>query len=216
MMRALVMDFPKDKNALDINDEYMFGKSILVSPVTNAMYVKPGVNGKDTIQLEDFSTTKSKETYLPAGNDWFDFWTGEKLPGENKVTKQTPLDIMPLYVKAGSIIPFGPNVQYAGEKKWDDLEIRIYPGANGKFVLYEDENDNYNYEKGIYSTISFNWNDKKKVLTIDDRNGSFPGMLNERKFNIVIVSANKGDGENMVAQPDEEITYSGKKMAIKF
>ena len=139
------------------------------------MYVKPGVSGKDTMQVEDFSTIKSKETYLPAGNDWFDFWTGEKLAGGNKVTKQTPLDIIPLYVKAGSIIPVGPNVQYAEEKKWDDLEIRIYPGANGKFVLYEDENDNYNYEKGVYSTISFNWDDKKKTLTISDRNGSFPG-----------------------------------------
>ena len=147
----------------------------LVSPVTNAMYVKPGVSGKDTVQVEDFSNIKSKETYLPAGNDWFDFWTGEKFSGGNKVSKQTPLDIIPLYVKAGSIIPVGPNVQYAEEKKWDDLEIRIYPGANGKFVLYEDENDNYNYEKGVYSTISFNWDDKKKTLTISDRNGSFPG-----------------------------------------
>ena len=216
MMRALVMDFPKDKNALDINDEYMFGKSILVSPVTNAMYVKPAVSGRDTIQVEDFSAIKSKETYLPAGNDWFDFWAGEKLAGGNKVTKQSPLDIIPLYVKAGSILPLGPSVQYAAEKKWDDLEIRIYPGANGKFVLYEDENDSYNYEKGVYSTIIFDWDDKKKTLTISDRNGSFPGMLNERKFNIVIVSANKGGGENRIAQPDKEITYSGKKLAIKF
>jgi len=216
MMRALVMDFPKDKNALDINDEYLFGKSILVSPVTNAMYVKPGVNGKDTIQVEDFAAIKSKETYLPAGNDWIDFWTGEKLIGGIKVSKQTPLDISPLYVKAGAILPLGPSVQYAGEKKWDDLEIRIYPGANGKFVLYEDENDSYNYEKGVYTTISFDWDDKKRALIISDRNGSFPGMLNERKFNIVIVSANKGGGENRAAQPDKEITYSGKKLAIKF
>ena len=216
MMRALVMDFPNDKNALDINDQYMFGKSLLVSPVTNPMYIKPSVNGRDTIQVEDFSTIKSKETYLPAGADWYDFWTGEKFTGGNKISKQTPLDIIPLYVKAGSVLPVGPNVQYAEEKKWDDLEIRIYPGANGKFVLYEDENDNYNYEKGIYATISFDWDDKKKTLTINDRNGSFPGMLVSRKFNIVIVAANKGVGENMAAQPDKEITYSGKKLAVKF
>ena len=216
MMRALVMDFPKDKNALDINDEYMFGKSLLVSPVTNAMYVKPEGSGKETVQVEDFSTIKSKEIYLPASTDWFDFWTGEKLSGGNKVTKQTPLDIIPLYVKAGSIIPIGPSVQYATEKKWDNLEIRIYPGANGKFVLYEDENDNYNYEKGVYSTISFNWDDNKKVLTISDRNGSFPGMLNERKFNIVIVGRNKGVGENLIDQPDKVITYAGKKLTVKF
>ena len=216
MMRALMMDFSHDKNALDINDEYMFGKSVLVSPVATAMYIKPAVNGRDTIQVEDFSAVKSKETYLPAGSDWYDFWTGEKLVGGNKVSRQTPLDIIPLYIKAGSIIPIGPDVQYAEEKKWDILEIRIYPGANGRFVLYEDENDNYNYEKGIYSTITFSWDDKKKMLTIGDRNGSFPGMLDSRKFNIVVVSATKGGGENMIAQPDKEITYTGKKLAIKF
>jgi len=216
MMRALVMDFPNDKNALDINDQYMFGKSLLVSPVTNSMYIKPSINGKDTIQVEDFSTIKSKETYLPAGVDWYDFWTGEKFTGGNKVSKQTPLDIIPLYVKAGSVLPVGPNVQYAEEKKWDALEIRIYPGASGKFVLYEDENDNYNYEKGIYSIITFDWDDKKKTLTISDRNGSYPGMLDSRKFNIVIVNAKKGGGENIVAEPDKEITYAGKKLTVKF
>lgn len=215
MMRALVMDFPKDKNALDINDEYMFGKSLLVSPVSKAMYVKPAVNGRDTVLVEDFSTVKSKETYLPAGADWFDFWTGEKSSGGNKATKQTPIDIIPLYVKTGSIIPMGPSVQYSTEKKWDNLEIRIYPGANGKFVLYEDENDNYNYEKGVYSTITFNWDDAKKTLTVSDRNGSFPGMLNERKFNLVLVGANKGVGENISVQPDKQITYTGKKLAVK-
>jgi alpha-D-xyloside xylohydrolase len=216
MIRALVMDSPKDRNALDINDEFLFGKSVLVSPVTNAMYVKPGMSGKDTVQVEDFSTIKSKETYLPAGNDWYDFWTGEKSSGGNKVTKQTPLDIIPLYVKAGAIIPIAPSVQYAEERKWDELEIRIYPGANGTFVLYEDENDNYNYEKGIYSTIAFNWDDKKKVLTISDRKGSFPGMLDSRKFNIVIVDTNKGGGEKLVSQPDRMITYTGKKAVGKF
>lgn len=216
MMRALVMDFPEDKNALDINDEYMFGKSLLVSPVTNAMYVKPGVKGRDTVQVEDFSTVKSKETYLPAGAGWFDFWTGEKLQGGNKVSKETPIDIIPLYVKAGSVIPVGPDVQYAEEKKWDNLEIRIYPGANGKFVLYEDENDNYHYEKGVYSTITFSWDDKKRTLTIDNRNGSFPGMPENRTFNIVLVNTNKGGGEKLVSQPDKIITYTGNKITEKF
>jgi alpha-D-xyloside xylohydrolase len=215
MMRALVMDFPKDKNALDINDEYMFGKSLLVNPVTNAMYVKPDGTAKEATQVEDFSTIKSKETYLPAGTDWFDFWTGEKLSGGNKVSKQTPLDIIPLYVKAGAIVPVGPSVQYSTEKKWNELEIRIYPGANGKFVLYEDENDNYNYEKGIYSTITFSWDDAKKTLAISDRNGSFPGMLNERKFNVVLVGVNKGAGDNLSVQPDKQITYTGKKLSVK-
>lgn len=204
MMRGLVMDFPKDKNALDINDEYMFGKSLLVSPVTNAMYVK-----------EYFGTIRSKETYLPAGVDWYDFWTAERFSGGNKVSRQTPLDIIPLYVKAGSVIPVGPSVQYAEEKKWDNLEIRVYPGANGKFVLYEDEHDNYNYERGVYSTIIFNWDDAKKTLTISDRNGSFPGMLRERKFNIVIVGMNKGVGENLTSRADKVIPYTGKKVVVK-
>jgi alpha-D-xyloside xylohydrolase len=216
MMRALMMDFPKDKNVLNINDQFMFGRSLLVSPVTEAMYIKPAVSGRDTIQAEDFSTTKAKETYLPTGTDWYDFWTGEKLSGGNKVTRQTPLEIIPLYVKAGSIIPVGPSVQYAEEKKWDNLEIRIYPGANGKFVLYEDENDNYNYEKGVHSTITFNWDEAKKTLTIGDRAGAFPGMLDSRKFNIVLVNTDKGSGENTAIEPDQVITYTGKKIRIKF
>jgi alpha-D-xyloside xylohydrolase len=215
MMRALVMDFAKDKNALDINDQFLFGKSIMVSPVTTAMYVRPAVIGRDTVQVENFSTIKIKETYLPAGTDWYDFWTGEKFPGGNKVTKQTPIDIIPLYIKAGSIIPLGPIVQYAEEKKWDHLEICVYPGANGKFVLYEDENDNYNYEKAVYSTIDFGWDDKKRTLTIHKRKGSFPGMLQERKFSIRIVDTIKIAEENTLRQPGKDITYDGKAVVVK-
>ncbi|RYD69259.1 MAG: DUF5110 domain-containing protein, partial [Sphingobacteriales bacterium] len=209
MMRALVMDFASDKNALDINDQFMFGKSILVSPVTMPMYVKATANGKDSSMIEDFSSTKTKETYLPVSADWYDYWTEEKISGGKRVIKETPLDIIPLYIKAGSIIPFGPPVQYATEKNWDNLEIRIYPGADGKFVLYEDENDNYNYEKGIYSTIRFDWNDKKKTLTINDRNGSFPGMLQSRKFNIVMAGS-----ENSLTT-SKSVTYIGKKLITK-
>jgi alpha-D-xyloside xylohydrolase len=122
---------------------------------------------------------------------------------------------MPLFVKAGSIIPIGPRVQYATEKKWDNLEIRIYPDANGEFTLYEDENDNYNYEKGVYSTITFNWDDAKKELTINDRKGSFPGMLNERKLKIILVGKAKGVGINSGETYDKEITYSGDKVIVK-
>jgi alpha-D-xyloside xylohydrolase len=207
MMRALVMDFAKDKKALDINDEYMFGKSFLVCPVTEPMY------SKNT--EEDFSSIKSTQKYLPQGTDWIDFWTGEKFPGGQTVTKVTPLDILPLYIKAGSVVPFGPKVQYALEKKWDNLEIRVYEGANGEFTLYEDENDNYNYEKGAFSTISFTWNNAKKELTVSDRKGSFPGMLSDRKFNIVIVGKNKGIGME-AGKPDKEVAYSGKKIIVRF
>lgn len=207
MMRALMMDFPNDKQALDINDQYMFGKSLLVCPVTRPMY------SNDT--KEDFSTVKTRELYLPRGTDWYDFWTGDKLTGGQTVNKESPIDIIPLYVKAGTILPVGPKVQYATEKKWDNLEIRVYEGANGEFTLYEDENDNYNYEKGLYSTITFNWNDAKKELTINDRKGSFPGMITDRKFNIVHVTKNKGTGTDAVEKFDNVVTYNGKKAVIK-
>jgi alpha-D-xyloside xylohydrolase len=202
MMRALVMDFPSDKKALDINDEYMFGKSILVCPVTTPMYSKDS--------KEDFSAIGVRELYLPAGTDWIDFWTGVKTTGGQVIKKETPLDIIPLYVKAGSILPIGPQVQYATEKNWDNLEIRIYEGANGEFTLYEDEKDNYNYEKGIYSTISFSWNDSKKTLTINDRKGSFPGMSTERNLNIIRI----GEGGN-TGSSSKQVVYNGKKILVK-
>jgi len=119
-----------------------------------------------------------------------------------------------LYVKAGSILPIGPKVQYATEKKWDNLEIRVYPGADGEFTLYEDENDNYDYEKGAYSTITFKWDNEKKTLTINDRQGSFPGMLTERKFNIVKVAAGTGTGMDAVTTYDKVVTYNGKKVVV--
>lgn len=216
MTRALVMDFANDKQALDINDQYMFGKSILVAPVTKPMYTKININGRDTTRVEDFSVVKNEEVYLPKDTDWYDFWTGEKVNGGQSVKKEAPIDIIPLYIKAGSIIPVGPKVQFAEEKKWDNLEIRVYPGADGEFTLYEDENDNYNYEKGVYSTITFKWNDAKKSLTIDNRKGSFPGMLADRNFNIVLVNKDKGTGAGVSAQYDKTVTYTGKKVTVKF
>ncbi|MFA6400622.1 MAG: glycoside hydrolase family 31 protein [Salinivirgaceae bacterium] len=214
MMRALVMDFAADKNALDINDEFLFGSSLLVNPVTQAMYWKNQAQGADSVKVEDYSLVKTKDVYLPKGTDWYDFWTGDKYTGGQTVKKEVPLDIIPLYVKAGSILPMGPIVQFATEKKWDNLEIRIYEGANGKFTLYEDENDNYNYEKGIYTTIAFSWNDKQKSLTIGERKGSFPGMLIDRKFNIIFVGKNKGTGAALTEKSDKVVSYSGKKLTI--
>ncbi len=211
MMRALVMDFADDKKALDIDNQYMFGKSLLVCPVTDSMYSKPGT----TVDVEDYGKIKAYEVYLPKGTDWYDFWTGEGLRGGQSVGKETPIDIIPLYVKSGSILPLGPNVQYATEKKWDALEIRVYSGANGEFTLYEDENDNYGYEKGAYSTITFSWDDAKKALTISDRTGSFPGMLNERDFNIVWVSRDKGVGMETVGTYERVVAYHGKEVVVK-
>ena len=131
-----------------------------------------------------------------------------KFNGGQDVNKETTINTIPVYIKAGSILPIGPQVQYAEEKKWDNLEIRVYEGANGEFTLYEDENDNYNYEKGMYSTVKFSWNDAKKELTIAPRQGSFPGMLTQRKFNVVRI----GQGAVAVAKT---IDYTGAKVAIK-
>ncbi|HPR30588.1 MAG TPA: glycoside hydrolase family 31 protein [Prolixibacteraceae bacterium] len=207
MIRALVMDFASDKEAWDINDQYMFGKSILVCPVTKGMYSKDG--------KEDFSQTGERSLYLPKGAGWIDFWTGEKHAGGQHISKEVPLDIIPLYVKAGTLLPIGPEVQYAEEKNWDHLEIRIYEGANGEFTLYEDENDNYNYEKGKFSTIAFQWDDAKKTLSIGERKGSFPGMTGQRTFTITRASAGTIAGDKTSDTSDKKVTYTGKKITVK-
>lgn len=210
-MYALPLLFDKDPKVLEIKDEFMFGTSILVAPVTKPMYT----GKKDNKVFEDFSKTASREVYLPKGANWFDFWTGEKLNGGESVTKATPIDIIPMYIKQGTILPWGPKVQYAEEKNWDQLEIRIYAGADGEFMLYEDENDNYNYEKGAYATIDFKWNEKSKTLTIGKRKGSFKGMLENRTFNIVLVDNKKGVGETNSSSFDKTISYTGKEEAVK-
>lgn len=214
-LRALFMDFNEDKNVHDISTQYMFGKAFLVIPVTEPMYVFSN-NNKWAEPYENFNKTGTQKVYLPQGTTWFDFWTGETFNGGQTITKDVPIDIIPLYVRAGSIIPFGPKVQYSTEKKWDNLEVRIYPGANGEFVLYEDENDNYNYEKGIYSTIKFNWNDSDRTLTISDREGKYPGMLNNRKFNVVIVDTKNGIGDTFHANTGKSVSYNGKAKTFKF
>lgn len=207
-MRALFMDFPEDTTLHDTDGEYMFGRSLLVAPVTRPMYVDKAGN----INL---NATQTKDVYLPKGSGWYDFWTGEFILGGRNVAKPTPIDIIPLYVRAGSILPVGPDVQYATEKKWDNLEIRVYPGADGSFVLYEDENDNYNYEKGNYTTIMFSWHDKDRTLEVSDRNGRFPGMLMQRKFRIVVADRDKGSFQKHTVNPDRVLTYRGKAMKIR-
>ncbi len=195
MMRPLVMDFDGDTAALNQDYEFMFGKAILVAPITG-----PNIT--------------QRSVYLPKQSNWFNFWSGESFNGGQSVKTEAPLDKIPLYVKAGSIIPMGPVIQYAAEKS-DPIEIRIYPGADGKFTLYEDENDNYDYVRGKYATITFRWDDAKKTLTIGDREGSFPGMTAKHKFNIVKVSANNGTGMNAVKKYDKIINYNGKKIVVK-
>jgi alpha-D-xyloside xylohydrolase len=161
------------------------------------------------------SRPQTRPVYLPAGTQWVDFWTGQTLPGGQTITADAPIDKIPLLVRAGSIIPMGPFIQYAAEKPADPLELRIYPGADGSFTLYEDENDNYNYEKGVHATIAFHWDDASRRLTIDDRKGSFPGMVKERSFNLIIVGTDHGTGVATTGNPDKVIFYNGGRQVVQ-
>ncbi len=156
---------------------------------------------------------KSRKVYLPGKNNWTDFWTGETFTGGQSMTAPAPIDIIPLFVKAGSIIPMGPYIQYATEKPADPIELRIYPGADGTFELYEDENDNYQYEHGKYALIPFAWNDKAKTLTVGDRTGAFDGMLNERTFQVILVHPSAGTGVEP-SRTSKTVHYSGKRVVV--
>jgi alpha-D-xyloside xylohydrolase len=196
IMRALAMDFPNDTDALSANYQYMYGKEFLVCPVTDA-----GV--------------KSQTCYLPKGASWFDFWTGEKYDGGKNLSCMITLQNMPLFVRAGSIIPMGPYMQYANEKKQDKLEIRIYPGADGSFTIYEDEGENYNYEKGHFATIELKWNEASKTLTIGKQQGEFAGMLKQHTFNIVLVNKENGSGVGETMKAEKQISYVGDEMKVQ-
>ena len=214
-MKPLAFDFEEDKKVFDLEHEYLFGESFLVCPVTESMYTNYEKKDKKYVNAcENFNGVKNSTVYLPNGCSWYDFWTGEKINGGQLIEKNTPIDVMPLYVKAGSIVPWGPDVQFAEEKGWDNLEIRIYPGANGKFTLYEDEFDNYNYEKGKYSTIEFVYDDQKREVIIKKRNGTYNGMLKERVFNIMVVSDSNAQGiEN--GQNSIAVKYTGNEKVVK-
>ena len=167
-------------------------------------------------EKEEVKKDKIRSVYLPAGHSWIDFWTGQVSAGDQKVTTVAPIEIMPIFVKAGSIIPMGPDIQYSDEKPANPIELRVYSGEDGSFTLYEDENDNYDYEKGIYATITFNWNDARKELTISDRKGEFPGMLKERVFNVVLVSEQHGVGVGITHNPDRIVSYNGHMVKVQF
>ncbi len=195
-MRPLVVDFAKDPQVIGIGDQYLFGSAIMVTPVTTAGATNCPV-------------------YLPAaGAPWFNFWTGETSPAGQHVEAAAPVETLPLFVKPGSIVPMGPFLQYSSEKPADPIELRVYRGANGKFTLYEDEHDNYNYEKRKFATIPLEWNEAKQTLTIGKRTGSFPGMLNERTFNIVWVSDNHGAGIPITEKPNKVVHYNGKAVKV--
>lgn len=216
-MRALFMDFKADKQTWNNNREYMFGHNILVCPVIDPLYTTEKIVRTDPMsgwdkkegKREDYApvdwnAAKTYNVYLPAGTKWYDYWTNTLLDGGQTIAAAAPLSHSPLYIKAGSILPLGPDVQYANENQYDNLELLVYPGANASFTLYEDEGDNYNYEKGQYSTIPLVWNDKAKTLTIGKRSGTFKGMKATRTFKVKFV-----DGT------EKTVTYNGKALSVK-
>ncbi|MGA3171681.1 MAG: TIM-barrel domain-containing protein [Chthoniobacteraceae bacterium] len=156
-----------------------------------------------------------RDVYLPGHGGWYDFWTGERLSGGAAISAEAPLDRIPLYVRAGAIIPMGPEVQYAAEQPDAPLELRVYRGANGARTLYRDEDDNYDYEKGAYSEIPISWNDSTNKLTFGARKGSYPGMPAKCTFDIVWVSPGHGNGEALTTKPDSVVSYSGKGLSIQ-
>jgi alpha-D-xyloside xylohydrolase len=192
--RPLAMDFRTDVRAQNTGDEFMYGPAFLVNPVTEP-------------------AAASRQVYLPDGK-WYDFWNGASVQGGREVTAEAPLDRLPLYVRGGSIIPLGPDVEWSTEKAADPIELRVYRGADSRFTLYEDENDNYNYEKGAHATIEFHWDDAKQVLSINDRQGEFPGMRTSRTFRVIFVGENHGVGIPPSGAADNVVQYSGKQITV--
>jgi alpha-D-xyloside xylohydrolase len=196
IMRPLVMDWRTNRKVWDIGDQFMFGPALLVNPVTEA-------------------GATSRSVYLPPAEGWYDFWTGERVAGDQTLQAAAPVDRIPLYARAGSILPLGPESEYAGESKEAPIELRIYRGANGQFTLYEDQGDTYAYEHGAYATISLSWDEASATLTIGARAGSYPGMPAQRGFRVMWVSPNHGAGPEVTAQADREVTYTGQELKVK-
>jgi alpha-D-xyloside xylohydrolase len=191
------MDFQTDAKALEINDEYMFGPAFLVNPVTEAK-------------------ARTRTVYLPEATGWFDFWTGAALAGNQTIEAPAPYDAIPLFVRAGAIVPFGPELQYTSEKPADPITLFVYTGADGTFTIYEDDGLTYGYERGASARIPLHWNDATRTLTIGRREGSFPGMLAERTFQVVVVSKQKPVGFSFAPQPDRTVRYHGDAMDLTF
>jgi alpha-D-xyloside xylohydrolase len=196
IMRGLVMDFSNDSIASNLNDEYLFGSSLLINPVCNYK-------------------ERTREVYLPQNAGWYDLYKGGYFEGGKKINADASYERMPVFVKAGSIIPFGPDLQYTSEKPADVITLYVYTGANGSFNLYEDEGTNYNYEKGAFSEIPISYNEATKTLTVADRKGSFNGMLQKRKFNIVWITKDNKTGIDTQRSTDQTVDYSGRSITIR-
>ncbi|MFP4547370.1 MAG: TIM-barrel domain-containing protein [Fidelibacterota bacterium] len=196
IMRGLVMDFGDDEKVLNIADQFMFGPSLLINPVT------------------DYKA-RSRGVYLPESKGWYDFKSGKFYKAGQTITADAPYTEMPMFVKAGSILPFGPEIQYTDEKPADPILLYIYTGDDAEFKLYEDENTNYNYEKGLFSVIPFIYDENTKELTIGKSQGEFPGMLKERIIKIVWVSKDEPRELDYDVEADAVVNYKGKKVVVK-
>ncbi len=204
MLRGLPFDFRSDPATYNVGDQFMFGPALLVSPVTSPMYYGAGSTPLNGV-------SKSRSVYLPKDAAWYDFWTGKCYSGGQTIIADAYLETIPLYVRAGSIIPFGPDIQHTGEGADAPIELVIYPGQDGHFTLYEDECDNYNYEQGLFARIPIVWDDQSRKLTIGSCEGNYPGMPASREFRVTIVSESLAqlDDDRMVSQ-----VYSGQKIVI--
>jgi alpha-D-xyloside xylohydrolase len=196
LMRALVMDFPQDENVKSLGDQYMFGPAFMVCPVTEYKM-------------------HSREVYLPSGTQWYDFYTGKVFAGGQRITSVQLRTRMPLFIKAGSIVPVGPDIQYADQVVNAPLTLFVYTGAAGRFELYEDDGRTYAYENGEWSRIPFSYDDLDGTLTISDRIGSFKGMNEERTINVRWISGETEEAVNFDAKPDQTVTYTGKAVVVK-
>ena len=196
IMRGLVMDFPNDDSVVSISDQYMFGPSLLINPVYNYHQ-------------------RNRELYLPGSQGWYDLYTGRHSAGGKSVIADAPYERMPVFVKEGSILPFGPALQYTGEKAADSITLYVYTGKNGAFTLYEDGNTNYDYEKGSYSTIPITYNEATRTLTIEERKGTFAGMLRQRSFRVVWITPSKPVGLDLERNDGRYFTYKGKTINVK-
>ena len=178
-----------------MTDQFLFGPAFLASPVTTYK-------------------ARGRSLYLPAGT-WYDFWTGRALDGGRDLDAPAPYDAMPVHVRAGSIVPFGPELQWTGEKPADPLTLFVYAGADGTFTLYEDDGLSYGYEKGAFARIPLRWDDAAKTLTIGKREGTFPGMLAARRFEVVLVTKAKPVGFSFEPQAARPVAYSGEEVTLK-
>lgn len=197
IMRGLTMDFSLDTEVFDIADQYMFGPSLMVNPVTEYK-------------------VRSRKVYLPSAYGWYDVRTGRHYAGGTVVEADAPYEWMPLFAREGSLIPTGPDIQYTGEKEADPLTLWVYAGADGAFELYEDEGDNYNYEDGAYTLIPLTWNEAERTLTIGKREGEYRGMLHERTVNVIMVSENRAVKLDFGRPPDKSVKYSGEEIKVRF